>query len=288
MLVPNAHKEFGIQLMSDLHIGAPQVNYKLIQRELENASKSGDRICINGDVFDAIIAGDHKRFTPDSIHPRLFGRKDTLNAAIEWGVELLGPYGQWIDMVGIGNHESAVEKYHAMDPVRILIYELSKLLPKEHKKHVIHYGGYTGFVDYRIPESGKQASRWVLYYHHGSGGASPVTKGMIDFNRKDTFVDADCIWMGHKHNRWNASSEKISCPLASSKGPIVKVVRHVMTGSYMKTYVAQTQQSLKKHGRRTSYAADAGLSPQGQGGARVILKRCWASDGAYVKASVVQ
>ena len=271
-------KEVGIRLMSDLHIGSLQVNYRLIQKELEEARKNGDRICINGDVFDAILVADRKRFSPDALHPRLHGRRDILNSAIEWGVEMLGPFADFIDVVGIGNHESAVEKHHSMDPVRILVYELAKAVSKERKSHVVHYGGYTGFVDYRFANN-----RWVLYYHHGSGGSSPVTKGMIDFNRKDVFVDADCIWMGHKHNRWNASLEKISCPL-SGNSPNVKIVRHVMTGSYMKTYVGQSQESLRKHGRRTNYAADMGLAPQGQGGARVVLKK----SRNFIEARVVQ
>lgn len=262
--------EAGLTLMSDLHIGAPQVNYKLIQRELSDASKRNDRILINGDVFDAILSSDRKRFTPDCLHPRLQGRRDILNSAIEWAVDLLKPYAHQIDLIGIGNHESALEKHHSFEPVSVLVYELNR------DGGNVHYGGYTGFVDYRIRsfKSRAHSRRWVLYYHHGSGGASPVTKGMIDFNRKDVFVNADCIWMGHKHNRWNASTERISCP---ESGHHVKMsqVRHVMTGAYFNTYVGQSQQSLREHGRRTNYAADAGLAPQGQGGARVVFRNTY-------------
>jgi hypothetical protein len=266
----------GIHLMSDLHIGAPQVNYTLIKKELRDAAEIGDRIVLNGDIFDGILASDRKRFAPDCLHPRLHGRKDILNAAIDWAVELLSPYAHLIDMIGVGNHETALEKHHNVDAARILVYDLTRKLPKQHKDHVIHYGGYTGFIDYRVKSLTKKKTisvgRWVLYYHHGSGGSAPVTKGMIDFNRKDTWIDADCIWLGHKHNRWNASLEKLSCPLQGD-APDTKEVRHIMTGAYMKTYVGQSQKSLRKHGRRSNYAADAGLGPQGQGGARVAFGR---------------
>ena len=273
--------EQGLTLMSDLHIGAPNVNYRLIERELRNARKRGDRVLINGDVFDGILHSDAKRFTPDSIHPRLAGRRDVLNGAIEWATEILAPYADLIDVIGVGNHETALEKHHSIDPVRVLLYELSRdkrwkhgSIPRDCKgrlkktdDHVIHYGGYCGFVDYRVGRC-----RWVLYYHHGSGGSSYGNKGVADYGKKSTFVDADCIWMGHKHNRWNAHVQRISCPM-SGQGPLIRDVRYVMTGAYMHTYTGQSQLSLKKHGRRTNYAADLGCPPQGQGGARVVLKR---------------
>lgn len=259
--------EQGLTLMSDLHIGAPNVNYRLIERELKNARKRNDRILINGDVFDAILHSDGKRFTPDCLHPRLQGRRDVLNTAIEWAVEILQQYTDLLDVIGIGNHETALEKHHSLDPVRVLVYELGRKLTKPHQDHVIHYGGYCGFVDYRVG-----GCRWVLYYHHGSGGSSYGNKGVADYGKKSTFVDADCIWMGHKHNRWNAHVQRISCP-KSGQGPLIQDVRYVMTGAYMHTYTGQSQLSLKKHGRRTNYAADLGCPPQGQGGARVVLKR---------------
>ena len=267
----------GFTLMSDLHIGAANIDYRRIEKELETAKEKGDRILINGDVFDLILPKDHKRFTPDVLHPRLRGRRDIINEVIKMGLEMLGPYANQIDMVGLGNHETSTESYHSIDPLKLLVYELEKIVAEsDNKEHVVHYGGYTGFVDYRfryITKKGDEAKggqRWVVYYHHGSGGAAPVTKGMIDFNRKDVFIDSDVIWMGHKHNRLTSHVEKLSCPLLGRQ-PKTKDVRHIMTGSYQKTYVAQSQASVRKYGRRSNYAADQGMAPQGKGGARVEL-----------------
>ncbi len=97
--------EVGITLMSDLHLGAAHVDYKRIERDLREAKAAGDRILINGDVFDFILPSDHKRFSPDALHSRLRGRRDILNACLEWGTEFLAPYADQIDMIGIGNHE---------------------------------------------------------------------------------------------------------------------------------------------------------------------------------------
>jgi hypothetical protein len=280
----------GFHLMSDLHIGAAQVDYKLIQKEIDEVAESGDRLYINGDLLDLILPKDHKRYDPGALHPRISRRADVVNAVVDWAVELLRPVATQIDMIGIGNHEAMITRHHSIDPTLLVIYELEKEVRAKNPNHVIHYGGYTGFVDVRVrvPHGNKEhhatGYRWVLYYHHGSGAYAPVTKGLIDFNRKDTFVDADLIWMGHKHNRLTVAVEKISCPLEGDH-PAVKDVRHVMTGSYFLTYKGQSQESVRKIGRRSNYAADAGLAPGGRGGARVLLK---VKSGAPLEVKVVQ
>lgn len=270
---------FGLRLISDLHIGANHVDYQMIEREISDAVKREDRVLVNGDILDLILPKDHKRYSPDSVHPRIGGRRDQVTAAIQWATELLSPAAHLIDMLGMGNHESAVEKWHGTDPVILLLYELEKYAKKRDPDHVIHYGGFTGFVDYRLRLSNNQnrkdgkerGARWVIYYHHGSGGNAPVTRGLIDFNRRDTFIDADAIWMGHKHQSLSVKVEKIRCPRSGDE-PAIYEVRHISTGAYFKTYSGQSQSSVRKHGRRSNYAADAGLACGGRGGARVELR----------------
>lgn len=272
-------KPVGITLMSDLHVGAVNVDYDLIKKEISTAKSNGDRVCINGDIFDFILLGDRKRYRQDVLHPRLLGRKDVVQEAIRWASELLSPIVNQIDMIGVGNHEFVLEQIHSFDPIQALLYELNSCKHKD-AKHVIHHGGVTGFLDYRLKYGSKKSNysikvgsnskRFVIYYHHGGGGSAPVTKGMIDFNRKDTFVDADVIWLGHKHNRFTSHVRKLACP-ESGDQPNTKDVRHIMTGAYSDTYVGQSQQSIKRHGRRATWAADQGFAPQGKGGARLEI-----------------
>jgi hypothetical protein len=268
----------GFRLMSDLHLGAPNVDLKLLRSELDEAKKAGDRILINGDLWDLVLTKDHKRFSGTCLHPRLHGRNDIINEAIKWAIEILSPYSNLIDVIGMGNHETVIEKYSNIDPTKILVYELNRASKTKNSRHNIHYGGYMGFVDYRFREAcaaGKnytaKGNRWVLYYYHGSGGSAPVTRGMIDFARKDVWVGADCIWIGHKHNRFADHTQRIECPQCGDR-LVIKDVRHVMTGAYFDTYTSQSQSSIMRHGRRSNYAADGGLAPQGKGGARVALK----------------
>lgn len=265
--------ERGITLISDLHIGAPNVNYKKIQTDIETAIVNNDRILINGDVFDMILPGDRKRFTPDALHPRLQGKKNIINEVVKWGAEILAPAAHLIDMIGVGNHEVSVEKYHHYDPTSALLDQLYTALPVKHKDHKINFGGYTGYIDYRfrlsLDENLGNGRRYVIWYHHGSGGSSPVTKGMIDLDRTAAFR-ADLKWLGHKHTRITAHIQELECPLFGDE-PNILDVRQVITGAYFDTYRGQTQQSYKDNGRRANYAADMGCRPQGQGGARVVI-----------------
>lgn len=271
----------GFMLMSDFHIGAPNVDYGLINRELEEAAARNDRILINGDVFDMILCKDVKRFSPEVLHPRLRGRSDLINRAVDWGVEILAPYIKHIDMIALGNHETSVEKYHSTDVLRLLIDALQAKLPDD-SRHVIHYGGYTGFVDYRfrsperLEDSADPAAgcgrRFVIYYHHGSGGTSPTTRGVTDLFRKSTWVrTADVLWEGHKHTKLAVCSQELACPLTGYQ-PKIRDVAHVRTGAYFKTYNGMSQKKMKEFGRRSNYAADAGMALQGCGGIRVELK----------------
>jgi hypothetical protein len=257
----------GLTLMSDLHIGAFNVDEEWIRGELNEARERGDRVNINGDVFDAILPKDAKRYKPEALHPRLHGISKVLDEQVDMAEELLAPYADLIDMIGMGNHESAVEKYHSTDLTARLIRRLNSKVKTT--GHEIQYGGYTGFIDYRFrTKKGTGGSRrLVIYYHHGAGGSAPVTKGMIDFARKAAWVDADVIWLGHKHNKISdTGAMRLSCPI-DGDDPVGRQVVFVMTGSYMTTYTGPV-----KGKRVASYASDFGMAPQAKGGARLTVK----------------
>ncbi len=258
-----AGSSFYVHLMSDLHIGAPTVNYRLIQAELEIAKQNGWRVMINGDVFDAIITKDAKRFSPTAIHSRLHGRDDILNAAVDWAFEILSPYAEIIDMIGVGNHETSIEKYGSVDLVAMLIDKLKPAITA--KDHVIHHGGYCGIVRYSFQcKGGNSRQSLRIFYHHGSGGASPVSQGLPNLFRMGNWVEGvDIIWTGHTHNRVTTHDTVMS--MDAGGNIVAKQRRNIVTGAYMDTYGQQTPQSIAKHGRRGNYAADRAMKPGGAG-----------------------
>ena len=78
------------------------------------------------------------------------------------------------------------------------------------KKSNIQVGNYANFIRFvwkRIDN--KQVLKYDIYAHHGAGANAPVTKGMLDFSRIARGVNADLIWIGHKHNSLIDASDPI-------------------------------------------------------------------------------
>jgi predicted phosphodiesterase len=253
----------GLTLMSDLHIGASMVDYDLLLSDLDEADRNGDRILINGDLIDGIVPGD-KRFSPERVHPRVRGRSDMVAAEVEWAVDLLRPYAHLIDVIGVGNHDTHVERVAKVDPVKMILKDLGE---------DIRYGGYTGVVEYTFQyhDNPRRVKKYRIFAHHGSGKQGTLRASMDSLQRKRSWVQADMIWEGHSHTRWSAVERNLSWSEKDSV-PILKPVRFVVTGSYIDPYVAQSEDSIKRHGRRGNYVSDSGLAPHGNGGARVLFE----------------
>jgi len=252
-------------LMSDLHIGGLHVDYKLIDKELADAKKRGAKILINGDVFDAVLPGDRKRYRANNLHPRLYeAGDDMLGESIRWAYEILAPYKDDIIMIGDGNHDDAVARYHHIEPVKHLVVMLNGADGN------IQYGGYHGFIHIQLqPFTDSHYGHYVIHYHHGAGGAAPVTKGAITFSRAAMWIEgADAIWRGHTHHRQAGRDNKITfnkSVVVPENRVMTRDVLTLRTGSYFDTYVGTTSEQLLKHGRKDSYAAlwDSPTLPKG-------------------------
>jgi len=265
-LTVSAGDEIGITLLSDLHVGAANVDYRQILAELESARVRNDRILINGDVIDAILPSDKRRYSVTAIHPRLRDRPDLLDAEIEWAVSLLAPYADRIDMIGSGNHETAVEHHHASDPIRRIVDTLHSVDGCR-----VRAGGVTGFVRYRFRGSKRRSYRpLTIFYHHGSGRGSTLGTTLRALVGK-SWVDADVIWEGHRHTQLSAARHVVRCA-ADGEEPVVHNQRLVATGSYLWAYSGQSADDFWRRGRQSNYAADNGLPPHSLGGARLTLE----------------
>jgi hypothetical protein len=178
---------------------------------------------------------------------------------------ILKPYADVIDVVGVGNHETASEKYHNVDPTQILVHQLQQL------GSPCAYGGYEGWYRVQFRGHDRKYWSWSRRDHHGMGGAAPVTKGMIDFARFGLWVEgADCLWVGHKHNRFLDWGRREFC---TAQGTIRhRDVLHVMTGSYYPGRSGQTSEDAMLNGRKGGWAHDSGFSPQAMGGHMVELR----------------
>lgn len=220
-------------LSNDQHIGSPEVDYRLISEELVKAKSLHADVLINGDLFDCILPKDSKRYQPAGLHKRLRGRNDVLNEQINWGVEIYSGVKHLIRMVGKGNHEDAIEKWHGTNPIKLFLDRLG--IPEV-------YGHYDGYLKY--PES-------VIYYHHGTGSGTSIGSALGEFEKRMKFIEADIIWMGHKHHRLYGELRKL---IPSKKR--YRSMKFIMPGSYMDTY----------SNPQGSYGEDKNYPPQGKGG----------------------
>lgn len=266
-----------ILFQSDPHIGSAITDYSMLKEELEDAARKKARILINGDVFENLFHTNQKQYLPHSLHERIQGSSDQINRCLEWAVELYGPYAYLIDMVGEGNHDARSVKYGAVDIVALFVKELQRLTT-----HEVHYGGYSGLVQYLFSSSSR---RLTIYYHHGWGSGSSLASAMSDFNRAQQFENVDVFWLGHKHCSVNAKVYRPSCP-KNGFNTRVREVRYIRTGAYMDIFTSQTSQALLSQGRKGNYAADAGLQAHGKGGA--WLNVTVVNKKAPLKLSVTQ
>lgn len=246
-------------LCSDFHLGSAAANHDLIASDLATIKSWGGKALINGDVFDAIGPMD-KRYAASVLHPSLLGKMDLAKAIVDLAFDLLYPFRDVIDVMGIGNHEEAWIKYNHGDPVRMLIDRLNA------EGANIRHGGFWGYINtgFEIAGTRRKLAHKLLYLH-GTGGDSPVTKGTIDFNRKGRNWQYDCLTFGHKHNIVST----VEAVADVSKGKYIERRQlNVQTGSYYRNYrQLELGEELDQ-----SYAASKGHPPKPMGGSFLILR----------------
>ena len=228
---------------------------------------------VNGDVFDAICPTD-KRYDASVLHPSLRGKKDLKNAIVAMAVELLHPYRDLIDVIGIGNHEEAWIKWNHSDPVRDLI---DRLNADQRGGHCIRHGSFWGWIRTSFEVEGmRQRLVHKLLYLHGTGGDSPVTKGTIDFNRKGRNWNYDALTFGHKHNL--AITAEAVGDLTPRGHVIERHQLNLQTASYYHNYKEAPEDEPLTY----SYAESKGHPPKPMGGIFLIL-RPWQDtrDGSW-------
>lgn len=178
-------------LFSDIHFDSPDCDKESLKLHMDYCLQDKRYILINGDLFDAILLKDMKRAVPHNIEHR----DNQLNVKLEETAHFLTPYKDQILFMGRGNHEETVIKYNGLDLMQMITTMLNA-----GSKHKIQYGNYANFLRFSwVDNRGTPHLKYDIFAHHGAGGSAPVTKGMIDFSRLANGVNADLIWVGHKH-----------------------------------------------------------------------------------------
>ncbi len=240
-------------VFSDVHYDSMKCNKKRFHEDAKYIVDNGGVLLFPGDLFDAIIKSDRKRHTQSGDQ---FHVDSQLNDIVEYVTEGLLPYKDNIWFIGMGNHETAVLKYHQFD----LVKQLVKNLNEERDKSIgpIKQAPYKGFFQVVVTEKDnmynpRQATLNGLFFH-GKGGSAPITKGMIDFNRISTTYVADVYLLGHKHQ--NITDTGGRTIYVNKKGDIKQHMKQFMATAGYHTAEIET-----KSGYSLSYESEQFNAP---------------------------
>ena len=222
-------------LSSDRHWDNPHSDRKLQKKHLEQAKERNAKILDFGDLFCVMQGKYDRRASKSNVRPE--HQKDNyLDAVVNTAVDWFSPYADLFAMISEGNHESAIRRNHETD----LIERFVSALNYKNGTHISR-GLYTGWVRFRFKRtsSGKKGTTRVLNlnYTHGYGGGGPVTKGVIQANRKAVYLsDADFCVSGHIHEQWLMTQPRERISSKTGKTYIDEQV-HICLPTYKEEYL---------------------------------------------------
>lgn len=196
-----------VLLTADRHFDNPKSNRKLQFEHLKEAQERDAPVIDLGDFFCLMQGRFDPRKNKSDILPQ-HNVSDYLDAVISEAEEMFAPYAEQFAVIGYGNHETKILKHQETDVIKRFMYRMNRHNPN------MFAGDYGGWVRFRFnSESGNTRQDVKLKYFHGSGGGGPVTKGVIQTNRRAVYLpDADIVATGHIHESWQLAMcrERIS------------------------------------------------------------------------------
>lgn len=178
-------------LMSDEHFDSKHCDRKLLKKHHDQAKERDAVIMKFGDVFDCMGGKYDKRSNKDDLRPE-YNVANYFDAITDDAAEFYKEYADNIFLITMGNHEESVQKRHEVNLIKNLAQKIG----------VKNIGSYSGWIRFFFSNGDSHRRSKTMYYTHGSGGNSPVTKGTIQTNRRAVQTDADYFVSGHNHNSW--------------------------------------------------------------------------------------
>lgn len=187
-----------VLLTGDRHWDNPHSDQELQRKHLEAARELNAPVIDVGDFFCLMQGRYDPRRDAEAVRPEHQG-KDYFDRVRDTAAEFFGPYADQFAVIGMGNHETSILKHNQIN----MIANLTKDLQRGSHSGGPFAGQYAGWVFFRFYVNGTTQQTMRLKYHHGHGGGGPVTKGIIQTNRRAVFLpDADIVVTGHIHEAW--------------------------------------------------------------------------------------
>jgi hypothetical protein len=230
-------------LTSDRHWDNPHSNRELQKLHLQQARERGAKVLDFGDLFCAMQGKYDHRSRKDDVRPE-HQHDNYLDALVDTAAEWFEPYADLFALISYGNHETSVKRRHETDLIERFVTLLNY-----RAKTAITKGLYTGWVKFRFTRKGnpERKTPLILNYTHGYGGGGPVTRGVIQSNRKAVYLpDANFCISGHIHESWLLSIPRER--LNRNGKPYIDEQVHICTPTYKEEYL-QGENFHRERGR---------------------------------------
>lgn len=237
--VDSRNASMPLLLTADRHWDNPKSDQKLQKKHLDWAVENEALIIDVGDLFCAMQGKGDPRGSKGDIRPEhMTGRY--LNALSDTAATFFKPYAKNFIALFHGNHETAVIKNKEYDLTERLAHDLAREGSEVQKM------GYSGYVRVNMRRGKSSDSRsFTIYCEHGSGGGGPVTKGVIQANRRGVWVaDADLIVSGHIHEAWML--EVVRERLSQTYEPYLQTQIHLQLPTYKDEFSAHEGYHIEK------------------------------------------
>jgi hypothetical protein len=234
-------------LLSDLHLDSPKTDRSKVRRVLTEAVERGAKIFLLGDLMDLMGGKYDPRTGKNGIRPE-HNVHNYYQAVIEDTYEFLKPFKDDLMFMCQGNHETGVTKRHEIDPLGMLAWMLRG------QGWTGEIGDYEGWVRFKSRRHTQHYTyQKTMFYSHGTGGSSPVTRGVIQTNRRQVNINADIFVSGHIHTTWAFPVPQRF--LNQSGVEEIREVLHLQLGT-----------SKESHKDRNGWEAHKGFGPPSLGG----------------------
>ena len=223
-------------LRSDAHHDNPHSDNAMEREHLELAKERNAPVIDNGDAFCAMQGKWDPRSDKSALKPE-HQVDDYLDALVSTYAKFLKPYASQLAILGTGNHETNILKRRETNLTERLAERLR--VTGGFKGFT---GSYTSWVFIGVKrgsyagDGGRKVNRTIkLWRTHGEGGGSPVTRGVIQTNRRAVYVpDAEIIVSGHTHNEWVVPIQRIR---VTQNGVVFQDEQtHIQVPSYKDSY----------------------------------------------------
>jgi len=183
-------------LSADRHWDNPHSDWALQKKHLDLARERNAKVLDFGDLFCVMQGKYDPRASKSNIRPE-HNVDNYLDAVVDTATDWFKPYADMFALIAYGNHETAVRKRRETDLIERFVTLLNYKAGTELTK-----GLYTGWIRFRLVQSGS-VKTYNMNFTHGYGGGGPVTKGVIQANRKGVYLpDAHFCVSGHIHEQW--------------------------------------------------------------------------------------